>query len=58
MMLLSVKRKVQWNKARMPFIWQRLDGGYGYNVDTIAIDGNIVIKDIYGQIMVDEYPPM
>ena len=24
----------------------------------IARDGNIVIKGIYGQIMVDEYPPM
>ena len=30
----------------------------GYNWDTIARDGNIVIKDIYGQIMVDEYPNM
>ncbi len=37
----------------MPFTWQRLGGVYGYNGDT-----NIVIKDIYGQIMVDEYPPM
>ena len=42
----------------MPFIWQRLDGGYGYNGDTIARDGNVVIKDIYGQIMVDEYHNM
>ena len=30
----------------------------GYSWDTIARDGNIVIKDIYGQIMIDEYPPM
>lgn len=45
-------------KQECPFTWQRLGGGYGYNGDTIARDGNVVIKDIYGQIMVDEYPPM
>ena len=45
-------------KQECPFTWQRLGGGYVYNGDTIARDGNIVIKDIYGQIMVDEYPPM
>ena len=41
-----------------PFTWKRLGGGYGHNGDTIAKDGNVVIKDIYGQIMIDEYPPM
>ena len=52
---------IQWFneiKQECPFTWQRLGGGYGYNGDTIARDGNVVIKDIYGQIMVDEYPPM
>ena len=40
-----------------PFTWQKLGNGYGYHGDTILKLGNVVFKDIYGQLMVDEYPP-
>ena len=39
-----------------PWYWQRIGGGYGYNGTTIFKNDGIVCKDIYGQIMVDEYP--
>lgn len=42
----------------VPFTWQTLGGGYGFNGDTIAQIGNVCIKAIFDQIMVDEYPPM
>lgn len=42
----------------VPFTWQTLGGGYGFHGDTIAQIGNVCIKAIYDQIMVDEYPPM
>lgn len=39
------------------FEWIPRQGGYGHNGTTIVQIGNVVFKDIYGQIMVDEYPP-
>ena len=39
-----------------PWYWQRIGSGYGYNGTTIFKNDGIVCKDIYGQIMVDEYP--
>ena len=41
----------------VPFEWQRLGSGYGFNGTTILRDGNVVFKDIYGQLIIDEYPP-
>ena len=35
--------------------WQKIGSGYGYNGDTIFQNGGIVCKDIFGQIMIDEY---
>ena len=51
--------KYWWNEIcdGVPFIWQRLGSGYGYNGTTILRDGNVVFKDIYDQLMIDEYPP-
>lgn len=39
-----------------PWYWQKVGSGYGYNGDTIFKNGGIVCKDIFGQIMIDEYP--
>ena len=39
-----------------PWYWQKVGSGYGYNGTTIFKIGGVVCKDIYGQIMVDEYP--
>ena len=39
-----------------PWYWTKVGSGYGYNGDTIFVNDGIVCKDIYGQIMVDEYP--
>ena len=41
----------------IPWTWEKLGSGYGYNGETIATIDNVKIKDIYGQIIVDEYPP-
>lgn len=51
--------KYMWEEIsnETPFIWQKLGNGYGYNGDTILKLGNVVFKDIYGELMVDEYPP-
>ena len=40
-----------------PFTWQRLGQGYGFNGTTLVQIGNVKIKKIWDQIMVDEYPP-
>lgn len=44
--------------SEVPFTWQTLGSGYGFNGKTIAQMGNVQIKEIFDQIMVDEYPPM
>lgn len=46
---------VYWFNETYPheFTWEDRKGGYGFNGDTIATDGNIVFKDIYGQLIVD-----
>ena len=40
-----------------PWTWQRLGSGYGYHGSTIFDENGVECKDIYGQIMFDEYPP-
>ena len=40
-----------------PWYWVEERSGYGHNGSTICEFGNVRIKDIFGQIMVDEYPP-
>ena len=40
-----------------PWTWQELGHGYGYEGDQILRIGDVVFKDIYGQLMVDEYEP-
>ena len=39
-----------------PWYWTKAGSGYGFNGKTIFKLDGIVCKDIYGQIMVDEYP--
>lgn len=39
-----------------PWYWTKVGSGYGYNGTTIFTHDGIVCKDIYGQIMFDEYP--
>lgn len=39
-----------------PWEWTKVGNGYGYNGDTLVKMDGIIVKDIYGQIMVDEYP--
>lgn len=58
-MSLSDYLKFWWEEVgnEVPFTWQTLGQGYGYHGDTIAKIGNVVIKDIYGQIMIDEHEP-
>lgn len=41
----------------VPFTWETLGSGYGFHGKTITKVGNVVFKEIYGQVMVDEYPP-
>ena len=41
----------------VPFTWETLGSGYGFHGKTITTVGNVVFKEIYGQVMVDEYPP-
>ena len=43
-------------KNECPWRWTKIGKGYGYNGTTIFREGGVVCKDIYGQIMVDEYP--
>lgn len=53
----------EWLKAwffeiqpECPWYWQKMGSGYGYNGDTIFKVDGVVCKDIYGQLMFDEYP--
>lgn len=39
-----------------PWYWTKTGSSYGYNGETIFRDGQLVCKNIYGQIMFDEYP--
>lgn len=39
-----------------PWYWTKVGSGYGYNGRTVFKHDGIVCKDIYGQIMIDEYP--
>lgn len=51
------------NDGTMQFTWQTLGGGYGYNGDTITTfknkltGGEVVVKDIWEDLMIDEYAP-
>lgn len=45
-------------KSECPWEWTKIGQGYGYNGSTIFSEDGVVCKDIYGQIMIDEYPPM
>lgn len=48
-----------WNETGYEgreFTWQRLGKGDGHHGDTILKLGNVVFKDIDGQLMIDEYP--
>ena len=51
--------KFWWNEVSddIPFTWEKLGGGYGYHGTTLLRLGNVVFKEIYEQIMVDEYAP-
>lgn len=52
--------KYWWNEISseyVPFTWQKLGSGYGYHGKEITRVGNVVFKDIYGQLMVDESAP-
>lgn len=39
-----------------PWYWTKIGDGYGYNGTTIFKNGGIVCKNIFDQIIVDEYP--
>jgi hypothetical protein len=43
-------------QGECPWYWTKVGHGYGYNGNTIFKHDGVVCKDIYGQIMVDEYP--
>ena len=51
--------KFWWNEVSddIPFTWEKLGSGYGYHGTTLLRLGNVVFKEIYEQIMVDEYAP-
>lgn len=52
--------KSWWNEVSnepMEFVWQKLGNGYGYHGNEILRIGSVVFKDIYGQLMIDEYEP-
>lgn len=52
--------KYWWSEISVeyvPFVWETLGSGYGFHGKTITTVGNVVFKEIYGQVMVDEYPP-
>ena len=44
-------------QADCPWYWIKPGKGYGHNGTTIFNDGGVVCKEIYDQIMFDEYPP-
>lgn len=43
-------------KQECPWYWQKIGSGYGYNGNTIFKNGQVVCKDIFDQIIIDEYP--
>lgn len=47
-----------WSEVQpeCPWYWTKIGSGYGYHGTTIFRDGQTVCKEIYGQIMFDEYP--
>lgn len=52
--------KYWWNEIScepIPFTWQKLGNGYSYHGNEITRVGNVVFKEIYGQLMVDESAP-
>lgn len=52
--------KYWWNEIScepLPFTWQKLGNGYTYHGNEITRVGNVVFKEIYGQLMVDESAP-
>lgn len=52
--------KYWWNETGYegrPFTWETLGSGYGYEGDEVCRVGNVVFKEIYGQLMADEYAP-
>ena len=51
--------KFWWNEVSddIPFTWEKLGSGYGYHGTTLLRLVNVVFKEIYEQIMVDEYAP-
>lgn len=51
--------KLWWNEVSddIPFSWEKLGSGYGYHGTTLLRLGNVVFKEIYEQIMVEEYAP-
>lgn len=52
--------KYWWSEISVeyvPFTWETLGSGYGFHGKTITTVGNVVFKEIYDQVMVDEYPP-
>ena len=59
-MTLEDYLKYWWSEISVeyvPFVWETLGSGYGFHGKTITTVGNVVFKEIYGQVMVDEYPP-
>ena len=52
--------KLWWNEISseyIPFTWQKLGSGYGFHGKEITRVGNVIFKDIYGQLIVDESAP-
>ncbi len=56
--------KSWWDEVsvELPFTWETMGSGYGYNGTTIFTNeepdgGTLRCKDIFGQIMFDVYPP-
>lgn len=51
------------NDGTLSFTWQTLGSGYGYHGDTITefenqlTNGHVVVKELWDQIMFDEYAP-
>ena len=41
----------------LPFTWQTLGEGYGHQGTNIYHTDDIIIKEIYGQVMVDQHAP-
>jgi hypothetical protein len=59
-MTLQAYLKYWWDEVSgegLPFSWQKLGSGYGYNGTEVLRIGNVRFKDIYDQLMIDEYEP-